>query len=59
MDNDRGNAALKRLGDSREGTLRQAFLRDDHFVDQYLWAIVPSEWRELRARAGTNPRSAE
>jgi RimJ/RimL family protein N-acetyltransferase len=50
IDNDRGNAALKRLGARREGTLRGAFLRDGQSVDQYLWAILASEWRERRTR---------
>ena len=59
VDNDRGNAALKKLGARREGTLRQAFVRDDRFVDQYLWAMLASEWRELRARAPWDPGSAE
>src|SRR5712691_239268 len=46
IDNDRGNAALKKLGASREGTLKDAFWRDDHFIDQYLWAMLDSDWRK-------------
>ena len=48
VDNDRGNAALTKLGAYREGTLKDAFWREDRFVDQYLWAILDSEWREAR-----------
>jgi RimJ/RimL family protein N-acetyltransferase len=44
VDNDRSNAALKKLGASREGTLKDAFWRDDHFVDQYLWAFLKTDW---------------
>ena len=43
VDNARGNAALQKLGASREGRLRAAFWRDDHYVDQYLWSILDSD----------------
>lgn len=39
-DNDRSNAALRRLGARKEGTLRAAFARDGKLMDQHLWAIV-------------------
>lgn len=45
VDNERGNAALEHLGAAREGRLREAFLRDGVYVDQYLWAIVETDWR--------------
>lgn len=54
VDNDRGNAALRKIGASQEGTLKDAFWRDEVFVDQYLWALLDSEWR---SRAGTAPAS--
>ena len=44
IDNARGNAALQKLGASREGRLRDAFLRDDHYIDQYLWSILDTDW---------------
>ncbi|HZT78324.1 MAG TPA: GNAT family protein [Vicinamibacterales bacterium] len=44
VDNSRGNAALQKLGAQREGRLRDAFWRDDHYVDQYLWAILDTDW---------------
>jgi len=39
-DNVHSNAALRRLGARKEGTLRAAFVRDGKYVDQHLWAIV-------------------
>ena len=45
VDNGRGNAALQKIGAEREGTLRDAFWSEDHFADQYLWAILGSTWR--------------
>jgi RimJ/RimL family protein N-acetyltransferase len=44
VDNARGNAALQKLGASREGRLRDAFWREDHYVDQYLWSVLDSDW---------------
>jgi RimJ/RimL family protein N-acetyltransferase len=44
VDNDRGNAALKKIGARREGRLRDAFWRDGRYVDQYLWAILDTDW---------------
>lgn len=43
VDNARGNAALQKLGASREGRLRAAFWREDHYVDQYMWSILDSD----------------
>jgi RimJ/RimL family protein N-acetyltransferase len=40
VDNDRANAALKKLGAVREGRLRRSFERDGTQVDQYLWSLV-------------------
>jgi RimJ/RimL family protein N-acetyltransferase len=44
VNNAHGNAALRTLGARREGTLKEAFLQDDQFVDQYLWAFLDSRW---------------
>jgi RimJ/RimL family protein N-acetyltransferase len=44
VDNARGNAALQKIGASREGRLRSAFLRDDHYIDQYRWSILDTDW---------------
>jgi ribosomal-protein-alanine N-acetyltransferase len=58
VDNERSNAALKRLGARREGTLKDAFWAEDHFVDQYLWAILATEWgRREGSDAEDTPRT--
>jgi [ribosomal protein S5]-alanine N-acetyltransferase len=44
VDNDRGNAALEKLGAHREGRLREGFWREDRYVDQYLWSILDTDW---------------
>jgi len=47
VDNERSNAALRRLNAHREGTLRAAFVCEGKLVDQHLWAIVrglDGEW---------------
>ena len=43
--NGRGNAALRKLGALREGTLRHSFLRNGEYHDQALWTILADEWR--------------
>jgi RimJ/RimL family protein N-acetyltransferase len=43
--NSRGNAALRKLGALREGTLRNSFLRNGEYHDQVLWSILADEWR--------------
>jgi RimJ/RimL family protein N-acetyltransferase len=50
VNNDHGNAALRTLGARREGTLKEAFLQDDQFVDQYLWAFLDNRWSPDRPR---------
>jgi [ribosomal protein S5]-alanine N-acetyltransferase len=44
--NARGNAALRKLGASREGILRRSFLRRGEHHDQALWTILAEEWRD-------------
>ena len=46
VENGRGNGALQKLGATREGVLRQSFLRNGEYHDQMLWAIVGADWRE-------------
>jgi [ribosomal protein S5]-alanine N-acetyltransferase len=46
VQNGRGNGALQKLGATREGVLRRAFLRNGVYHDQILWSIVSSDWRE-------------
>ena len=50
IDNERSNAALQHLGAHREGTLKEAFWRDDRWVDQYLWALLDTRWKRPPAR---------
>jgi ribosomal-protein-alanine N-acetyltransferase len=42
--NGRGNGALQKIGASREGVLRQSFLRNGVYHDQVLWSIVSDDW---------------
>lgn len=44
VDNERSNEALRKVGATREGTLKDAFVQNDRFVDQYLWALVANQW---------------
>jgi RimJ/RimL family protein N-acetyltransferase len=46
--NGRGNAAMRKLGATREGVLRQSFLRHGEYHDQALWTILADEWLENR-----------
>ncbi len=45
VQNGRGNGALQKLGATREGVLRQSFLRDTEYHDQVLWALLAADWR--------------
>jgi [ribosomal protein S5]-alanine N-acetyltransferase len=42
--NERGNAALRKLGAVREGRLRQSFLKNGEYLDQNLWTILDEDW---------------
>ena len=46
--NGRGNGALRKMGATCEGVLRRSFLRNGEYLDQHLWAILESDWREMR-----------
>ena len=48
MENTRGNAALRKLGASREAILRKSFLRHGELHDQALWTILADEWQDAR-----------
>jgi ribosomal-protein-alanine N-acetyltransferase len=48
--NGRANGALRKLGASREGVLRQGFNYSDRCLDQYLWSILANEWTLDAAR---------
>jgi RimJ/RimL family protein N-acetyltransferase len=49
--NGRGNAALRKVGASREGILRKSFMRDGEHHDQALWTILAEDWREAEQGA--------
>ena len=53
--NDRGNAALRKLGAVKEGVLRAAFVRNGEYLDQAVWSILREEWR-ARASVSRNSR---
>jgi RimJ/RimL family protein N-acetyltransferase len=46
--NGRGNGALRKIGAVQEGVLRRSFLRNGEYLDQVLWSILHSEWRQAR-----------
>jgi RimJ/RimL family protein N-acetyltransferase len=46
--NGRGNGALRKMGAEQELVLRRAFLHNGQYVDQALWSILASDWREGR-----------
>jgi RimJ/RimL family protein N-acetyltransferase len=48
VQNGRGNGALRKIGAVPEGLLRKSFLRRGEYLDQMLYSIVESDWREMR-----------
>ena len=44
VENARGNGALRNVGAVREGVLREAFCKNGHHHDQYLWTILRHQW---------------
>jgi [ribosomal protein S5]-alanine N-acetyltransferase len=46
--NGRGNGALRKMGATHEGVLRRSFLRNGEYLDQNLWSVLDSDWREAR-----------
>ena len=51
--NSRGNAALRKVGATREGILRKSFLRHGEHHDQALWTILVDEWRDPQRTSGS------
>jgi RimJ/RimL family protein N-acetyltransferase len=47
--NGRGNGALLKLGAVQEGILRKSFRRNGEYLNQVLYAILDTDWREARA----------
>jgi RimJ/RimL family protein N-acetyltransferase len=50
--NGRGNGALRKIGAVQEGVLRGSFLRNGRYLDQVLWSILDTDWRQLKSRWG-------
>ena len=46
LSNQRSRRAFERLGARREGTLRESLFKSGAFLDQALYAILVTEWRE-------------
>jgi RimJ/RimL family protein N-acetyltransferase len=49
-DNGRGNGALRKVGATEEGRLRQSFLLAGVYHDDALWALLADDWRRARDR---------
>jgi RimJ/RimL family protein N-acetyltransferase len=47
--NGRGNGALRKVGAVQEGILRRSFLRNGQYLDQALWSILSTDWRQAKA----------
>jgi RimJ/RimL family protein N-acetyltransferase len=50
--NGRGNSALRKIGATAEGVLRQSFFKDGVYYDQLLWTITAEDWRVRHGPAG-------
>ena len=51
--NGRGNGALQKIGAVQECLLRKSFVRNGQSLDQVLYAILDSDWRESRTTMTT------
>jgi RimJ/RimL family protein N-acetyltransferase len=47
--NNRGNAALRKLGALQECVLPRSFLSSGEYLDQVLWTILEKDWLESKA----------
>ena len=47
--NGRGNGALRKIGAVQEAVLRRSFLCHGEYVDQTLWSILDTDWRQSKA----------
>jgi ribosomal-protein-alanine N-acetyltransferase len=50
--NGRGNGVLRKLGATQELVLRRAFRLNGQAMDQALWSLLDSDWRERRLVMG-------
>src|SRR2546421_9891537 len=44
--NARGNGAMKKIGASQEGTLRQSFFLNGDYLDQVIWSLLREDWKK-------------
>jgi RimJ/RimL family protein N-acetyltransferase len=51
--NGRGNGALQKIGAVQECLLRKSFMRNGQYLDQVLYAILDTDWRESRTMMTT------
>ena len=49
VQNGRGTGALRKVGAVQEGILRRSFLRNGQYLDQALWSILDTDWRQAKA----------
>ena len=49
VQNGRGNGALRKIGAVQEGVLRRSFVRRGEYLDQALWSILDTDWRQAKA----------
>jgi ribosomal-protein-alanine N-acetyltransferase len=52
--NGRGNGALRKLGATQELVLRQALRVEGRALDQALWTLLDTDWRDGRPVAGAH-----
>ena len=50
--NGRGNGALRKIGAVQEAVLRRSFRSGNTYLDQTLWSILDSDWRQARSNWG-------
>jgi ribosomal-protein-alanine N-acetyltransferase len=50
--NERSRRAFERLGATREGTLRESFVKGGAFLDQDLYVVLEQDWRRRRRGVG-------
>jgi RimJ/RimL family protein N-acetyltransferase len=48
VQNGSGNGALRKLGEVREGPLRRSSLRNDEYLDEFLWTVPAEDWWQAK-----------
>ena len=54
LTNGRGNGALRKLGATQELVLRKALRANGEVLDQALWTLLDSDWRDARPVVGAH-----